>query len=163
MTKELQPRTYDRTKYEASLDVQYACVLNRLNEKLYNRLDAALGLVGLAGGSSAVAAGYGGHAELTVVIGAVLATLSIVERVIGASRKAEVHRQAQASFAELAARAPSMSLQDIDADLARLRAATPDGIDGLSAVAYNRNLTTHGRTDYLIAEGPWSRVLGALV
>lgn len=92
-----------------------------------------------------------------------LAALSIAERLIGASRKAEVHRQASVLFAELDARVAGLTLEQVDAELIRLRAMFPDGIEGLALVAYNKNLLSNGRTDALAGLPLWSRVLGAVV
>ena len=49
----IAPRQYLRTTYEATMDVRYAIVFHRMNERLYNRMDAFMGAVGLIFGSAA--------------------------------------------------------------------------------------------------------------
>lgn len=157
-----QARIYPRSAYEAALDVRYGCVLNRLNERLYNRIDALFGGVGLIGGSAAFAGVISANATLAAVAGLVLAALSIIERLVGPSRKAEIHRQASVMFAELDARLGGLTLEQTDAELIRLRAMFPDGIEGLALLAYNKNLLSNGRTDALAQLPLWSRLLSAV-
>lgn len=156
-------RTDERTTYEAILDIKYGSVFNRLNQRLYERLDAALGFAGLAGGSSAIAAGMAGNAKAIAWVGGVVAALSIVERLVGAARKAEVHRQAQELYADLLGRTSQMDLADIDRQLVALQARFPDGFVGLAAVAFNRNVASAGRPDYSIHVSPWGRLLSLIV
>jgi hypothetical protein len=134
-----QARIYPRSAYEAALDVRYGCVLNRLNERLYNRIDALFGGVGLIGGSAAFAGVIAANSTLAAGAGLVLAALSIMD-----------------------ARLAGLSLEQTDAELIRLRAMFPDGIEGLALVAYNKNLLSNGRTDALAQLPLWSRVLSAV-
>lgn len=163
MTQAISDRTYARTKYEAVLDIKHAALVHRLNERLYNRLDAFLGAVGMAGGSAAVLALLSSSPKVAAAAGAVLAALSIIERTLGAARKAEVHRQGHEAFAALEVRAQALELDVIDAELAGTKAKFPDGLEGLGWVAYNRNLLSAGRASYVAPLGWWPRVLSACV
>lgn len=163
MTQAADQQTYERSAYEAVMDIKYGCVLNRLNQRLYDRLDVVLGFVGLAGGSSAIAAGYAGNTVAAAWVGGGLAALAIIERLLGAARKAEVHRQAQEAYADLLSRSGGQGLAELDRELVALQARFPDGIGGLSAIAFNRNLATNGRADYALPLGRWGRCLDALV
>lgn len=154
-----QDKLYPRTHYEAVLDIRYACVFSRLNVVLYDRIDVFFGFVGLAGGSAAVASVLTQQPGAAVTAGLTLAVMSILERLVNAARKSEQHKQAVAQFAELDARAPSMTLAEVDAELARLRAAAPQGFAGLAEVAFNANLRSNGRASHCISLPAWSRVL----
>lgn len=163
MTQAAASRTDERTTYEAVMDVKYGCVFNRLNQRLYERLDGVLGFVGLAGGSSAIAAGFAGNATAMAWVGGVVAALAIVERLVGAARKAEIHRQAQEAYAELQARCAGMALDAIDRELVALQARFPDGVAGLAEVAFNRNVASNGRAECQLAVPGWGRLLSRLV
>lgn len=166
MTNIIQPiadQTYPRTHYEAMLDIKHAVLVHRLNERLYNRADAMMGALGMAGGSGAVIGLLGSSPKVAAVAGAVLAVLSIVERTVGAARKAEVHRQGGEAFAALEVRARGIELAEIDAELAETKARFPDGLEGLGWVAYNRNVRSAGHVSSMVPMSRWQQLLDACV
>lgn len=155
-------RVYARTHYEALMDIKYACVFNRLNESLYDRLDFVFGFVGLAGGSAVFASAIANKPELAALSGLVLALLSIVERLVGAARKSEQHKQAVHVFADLEARAHGLSLEQLDGELTKARAAAPKGVSGIAVLAFNANLITAGRSSFCLPVPVWSRFLSLI-
>lgn len=156
-------QTYPRTKQEAMLDIKHAVLVHRLNERFFNRLDAVLGGIGMAGGSAAVVGLLGGSTNIAAVAGAILATLSIIERTVVAARKAEIHRQGAETFAALEVRAQSLQLEEIDAELASTKVQFPDGLEGMGWVAYNRNLRSAGLLSSVVPMNRWQRLLDACV
>lgn len=163
MTQTAADQTHARTHYEAVLDIKHAVLVHRLNERLYNRLDAMLGAIGMAGGSGAVVGLLGSSPNVAAVAGAVLAALSIIERTVGAARKAEVHRQGTEAFAALEVRASALQLAEIDAELAGTKARFPDGLEGIGWVAYNRNVRSAGHISSVVPMSRWQRLLNACI
>lgn len=163
ITQPIADQTYPRTHYEAVLDIKHAVLVHRLNERLYNRADALMGAIGMAGGSGAVVGLLGSSPKVAAVAGAVLAVLAIVERTVGAARKAEVHRQGAEAFAAIEVRAAGLQLAELDAELAATKARFPDGLEALGWVAYNRNVRSAGHISNVVPMTRWQRLLNACV
>lgn len=153
---------YERSKYEAQLDVRYGQCWNHLNERLFGRLDLLFGAITLFGGSAIAVTVTADHKMAVAVLGGVVAVSAIVERLVGATEKRLDHREMKKRFADLDARSGAMSLEDIDAELRRLQADGPTGVRGLDVPAYNANMRTNGRPEIQLRVGVWNWLTAAL-
>jgi len=152
-----------RTHYEAVLDARYGVRFNELNERYYNRLDLMLGLITLAGGSAAVVSWANQSPGLAAAAGVVLAFVSLFGQLLCAPRKAEQHAAGRRAYADLDARAPGLTLEQVDAELRALQAALPSGIALLAMPAYNANLRSNGRGEHVQPMNRWERLAAAIV
>ncbi|WP_225031777.1 hypothetical protein [Paraburkholderia sp. XV] len=155
-------QSYERTKYEAKLDVSYGQCWNALNERFFGRIDWIFGAITLLGGSAIVYTVTADHKVAAAWVAGVVAAGAILERTIGATEKKLEHRAMKARFADLKARSDSMSLDELDAELVRLQAEGPSGMKGLDDVAYNANVRTAGREDWVAPLNLWSKFLRAM-
>lgn len=156
------PDYYERTKYEAQLDIKYARCFHSLNERFYCRLDFIFGLITLIGGSAIAASTLGQYEIIYGWLGGMVAISTLVEFLVKAPEKKCAHRDMRAKFADLDARSGSMSLEQIDAELLQLQ-DNSSGIKGLEAVAYNQNLKSNGREDASVLKlNIWNNFLSLL-
>lgn len=158
-----QARVDGRTHYEAVLDVSYGVRFNELCERFYCRIDMAFGFVSLAGGSAAFAAVMSNSQTLVAVAGCVLAVVSILERLVGASKKAEQHAAARKCYGELHAEADALDLGAIDRRLRLLQSSLPGGIKLLAKPAHNANLQSSGCVDRVLPLSRSERLAEVLV
>ncbi len=139
-----------RTYYEAVLDVRYGMRFNDLCERAYNRADMLLNVVLLVGGGTAAVAVFNSSDKATLASGVLLSLVSAVSLLLGASRKAEQHAQAKRAYAALDARAPGLSLRELDAELRLLQGSSPSGITLLANPAQNAMLRSAGRPELVV-------------
>lgn len=152
----------ERSKYEVLMDVRYGARFGELNERFYRRLDVLFGFVGLFGGSGAVVGAVGSYTAVAAVSGALVAAFAIIERLVRPVEKAIEHSAFKKRFADLDARALKMQVDDIEAELRRLQADAPLGIDSLSMPAFNANLRSNGRDEEIVPESMWQRTIALL-
>ena len=158
-------RTYERTPYEARLDVAYSARYHGMNERFYRHLDVAFGFVGLFGGTAAFTAAIGQWQTVGVVAGAGVAAGAILERLLRPVEKSAEHRLWREKATDLLARidaGEAPTLEAIDPALRQLQGRSPPGLTALEIPAYNANLRTHGRTDATIEQSTWSRMVALL-
>ena len=144
MTTQQAITTVERNHAEAVLDVLYGVTFNDMNERFYRRIDSVFSWINMVGGSAAVAAVAGGRGVVAGVIGGVIAAAAYLEREIRPAQKAVRCAVQREKFGDLAARAPELTLAEIDRELRRLQANGPDTITALAIPAHNANLRTNG-------------------
>ncbi|MEA3128668.1 MAG: hypothetical protein QOF46_463 [Paraburkholderia sp.] len=113
---------YERTKYEAQLDVRYGRCWNALNERLFGRIDLFFGA--LTWGSAIVFTVTADHKTAAAVVGRVVAVSAIVERLVDATEKRLEHKAMKKLFADLDGRSVGMSLDEVDVELRKVQAET---------------------------------------
>lgn len=155
-------RTDSRTHYEARNDVAYGIRYNDMNGRLYRRLDAALGFIGMFGGAGAFMAAFAGNKEWGLFIGAVLAAAATWERFLGAVEKAVHHEQAKAAYADLHVAMDGLPLEEVEQRLRRLQGEYRSGIRTLEMPAYNATMRAAGRPDFAQQITRWERFIGFL-
>ena len=155
-------QSYERTKYEAVLDVSYGICWNSLNERLFGRIDWVFGAITLFGGSTIIFTVTADHKLAAAWVSGVVAISAILERSIGATEKRLEHKAMKRRLCELQAKCSSLSLEEIDRDLSLLRADEPTGLRGLDMVAYNQNVRAHGRGSYIERLSLWEWLLSIL-
>jgi hypothetical protein len=153
---------YERSKYEAQLDVRYGQCWNRLNERLFGRIDLLFGAITLFGGSAIAVTVTADHKAAAAWVGGIVAVSAIVERLVGATEKRLEHREMKKRFADLDARSGALSQEEIDAELRLLQADGPCGIRGLDVPAYNANLRTNGRLEAKLPVSFWNWLCAVL-
>lgn len=154
-----QNATYERTHYEATLDVRYGVQYAALSARLYRRIDLLFGLISLASGTGAFAGGLSEIPMLSAIAGAVIAVVAILERLIRPTEKAIACDMLAARFAELDADASALTLEAIDRRLRKLQADPTSCFDSLAIPAHNRNLASHGRAECGLPETAWQRFI----
>jgi hypothetical protein len=156
------PRLDERTKYEAELDVKYGWRYNEMNARFQRRLDFIFGFIGLFGGSGAFIAAIGEYKTLGIVAGAMVAAVAVIERLTHPVEYSIAHDTLKEKYAELLVRLPEMPLADIEKELKQLQAKSPCGLTTLAIPAYNANVLSNGRSDYVIKENAWQKFIALL-
>jgi hypothetical protein len=151
--------TYERTHYEATLDVRYGVQFANLSARLYRRIDLMFGAVCLASGTAAFAGAMADRPMVSAVAGATIAAAAILERLIRPVEKAVACEALARRFGDLDAQAGTQSLDALDASLRKLQADPTPCFDGLAVAAHNRNLASHGRAEYALPRSTWCRYL----
>lgn len=157
-----EAKTYERSLYEATLDVRYGVRFNELNQRFYQRLDLSFGFVGLFGGSFAFVGVITEHPVIAATAAALVAACAVLERLIRPVERALDHAAFRRRYADLDARTSGLDLSELDAELRRLQGEGPSGISGLSVPAHNLNLMSNGRGDVLIPQSAWQRFVAFL-
>ena len=157
-----EPRIYERTIYEARLDIAYGQRFHELNERFFRHVDFAFGFVGLFGGAAVFSATIGQWPAIAVISSALVAAGAIIERLIRPVDAAAMHRQWREKFADLLMRVDSgeaTQLAQIDSGLRLLQGRGPNGVYALAPTAYNLTVASSGRTDYQMPVSTWQRLI----
>jgi hypothetical protein len=95
--------------------------------------------------------------------GLLMALITVLDVVLAPGRKVCEFNEARRKFNELDGKAPSMSIADLDIEIARLRGEyAAVGLRALQSVAYNQNVLANGRGDAAISMTRWERLVAAL-
>ena len=143
-------RTDARTPAEIALDVRYGIQYNEMNARLYARLDAFCGFVGLFGGAAAFTTAFAGDKFWGMATGLFIAAFAVLERVTGPGSKALIHTNARRAYGALNVKLPEMQPAEIEKDLRTLQYEYDTGIASLARPAYNANVRANGRPDYAV-------------
>lgn len=156
-TQHQTPTEITRNQAEAVLDAHYGITFNRLNACLYRRIDSFFSLINVVGGSAAFAMVMGGIPYYAGWIGLAIAALAYLEREVKPGQKAVLCEAHAERFGDLAGRAPSLSLVDLDRELLRLQATGPATFASLRMPAYNDNVLSRGYPDSVRPLSVWER------
>lgn len=143
-------------------DVRYGYWFNLKCESAYGHFALVLNIIQLVGGSLAVVSITQSSPTLTAWMGSMLAIVAALSLLIGPAVKAELHRQAKNAFLDLESRAWSLATKQLQADLARVRAAAPLGLGLLAVPAYNATMRAIGAEDAQRPESFWEKFVAAL-
>ena len=161
----IEPRIYERSIYEARLDIAYGVRFQELNEILYRRIDTLFGFIGLFGGSAALSAALGQWQAGGIAAGGLVAVSAICERLIRPAERVAVHQQWRKKFNELQVSVESTAvtqLEAVDAGLRLLQGQAPSGVSALAPIAYNLTVLSAGRTDYVMPVSRWQHFVAWL-
>lgn len=155
---------YERSLYEASLDLDYAIRSNELHLKFYGRVRWAVAFVQLFAASAAAAplVGVGGPPWLVSVAGFTLAAITIADVLSDFSGRVHEHKglckryralraEGISDYAKLDRKRHSIELEDLTT------------IDALDLVAYNDVVVRHGRESFVVPLTWFQRLLSACV
>lgn len=132
-----------RTLEIAIAEVRYGAEYGSLNERFWTRIDTAMNVVQMVSGALALAGALKSPA-LTAAAGVVLAVISGLQLSLQPLRRAIEFRDAKRAFHDLNARAPALTLEQMDAELERLRGAAPQGLSAFAMPALNIVNARHG-------------------
>jgi hypothetical protein len=142
-----------RTHGQAVAEVQYAVEFGRLNERFWQRLDTVLNLMQVLAGALALAGAFSAGQWLPVA-GVVLAVVSALQITLAPGRRAAGFLVARRDFSALLMRAWKLDPADLDAELEALRAQAPQGLELLSAPAFNNTSRRNGHDTTLPERWP---------
>lgn len=121
-------------------DIEYGYWFNQANERLYHRLDVALNLVQLVGGSAAALAAMQGSPGAVVASGFALAVCAAVSLLVAPAVKAEQHRVCKAAWRGLQGRASRLTDDELHSATRDIQGSGPAGLGSLCVPAYNTTL-----------------------
>ncbi|ONN64811.1 hypothetical protein BTM36_22175 [Herbaspirillum sp. VT-16-41] len=144
------------------MDLKFGIRFNEMNACFYRRLDFIFGFVGLFAGSGAFLAAIGEYRTLGIVTGALVAAVAVIERLAQPIEHAIGHAALKERYAEVLSRTDEMELPAIERELRLLQAKSPTGLSALSVPAYNANVLSNGRSDYVMPTNLWQRFVALL-
>lgn len=152
--------TYDRTPYEAGLDIDYAIELHARHIKLYKHLRWLCSLVFLVSGMAVFSkVGATEHANW---IGAVVALVAILDHLIAPSSKVAQHADLKRRWCDLRSDKDKLKLDAIDKRISVLTGEDIHIISALEKPSYNANLRRHGRELHVRKLSIWEWFVAAL-
>lgn len=157
------PGEYQRTKYEASLDLGYAIRVHTLCARLFRRLQRLYSAMILGGGLIAVGTASDGHPMWTLISGILVGILSILDALSGCGEKAAAHERAIHQYARLKAKSHNMTFEELDKAMDEIGTEDPDVLESFRLPAYNDNIRSAGRLEWLEKLSKWERFMRALV
>lgn len=148
---------YPRTKYEAELDLAYAIALSSIHCRLFERIARLIGWLNFFSGTAIVVSLLNGHPRVTLGCGLLTAALSAYDLYFKPGDSAASHRRDRQAFLKLQARVAQLTLAQLDAGLARVRADAASTLDVLERPVFNDNLRSHGQQAYCVPLTRWER------
>jgi len=161
----METRDYERTPYEARLDITYAIMLHRLTENFYKRLDTVFAFLSVLSGAAILTATFGDGEKFLTLFAFVAACTGILSVVIRPAEKSALHEVWRNKYTDLLALIEGkklVGLEAIESELRTLQGQSPSAICALEPIAFNRNLASHGRPDFQISESWWNKAIGFL-
>ncbi|WP_314408881.1 hypothetical protein [Pseudomonas kuykendallii] len=149
--------SYERTKYEALLDVDYAIELHNRHIKLYRHLRWLFSLVFLATGTAVFAGALADFKNAAKWIGGATVFAAILDHLMAPADKIAQHADLKRQWCNLRADWENFSLVEIDQCMSRLSAADVHIVSALEKPSFNANLRRHGREECVrkLSVGEW--------
>lgn len=151
--------TYERSLYEATLDLDYAIRVSQLHARLFTRLKRTITAITLLAGSAAFVALFGASRTFAGLGGLVVAVLSTIDLVWDFGAIAAAHQRDKEALLKLRSRLPALSLEMLDSKFDLLRASCADCLAALAKPAYNDNVRRHGRESSVLQLTRWERLV----
>lgn len=151
--------SYERTPYEAGLDIDYAIELHGRHIKLYRHLKGLFALAFLIGGSTVAAGALAEIGALTKWLGGGIALLAILDHQLSPAEQIARHADLKRRWCELRADLGKLKLADIDRRISTLRAEDIHIISALQLPSHNANLRRHGREECVRPLNPWEWIV----
>ena len=153
---------YERTKYEANLDIDYAIELHFRHVQFYKHLSGIFTLLTLLGGSTIAITASKLDPLIPSIIGGVVVAISLLEVTIKPATQAAHHADIKRRWATLLAKSIDLDLTSIDRGIAQLREIDTHVIRTLEIPAFNANLKRHGRDELLQKTGCLEKLFGVM-
>lgn len=149
-----EPRTYERTLYEARLDAECYATSHVLHVRMWRRFRLVARIISGFAGSAAFGGWLAAMPEMAGSAGLVLALVAALDQAIDPSDKIAAHKVAAQRYADLRKNSldGQMALAEFDGHLEQIKAEDDAGIQALLIRACNMVLRGAGRNDYLIQE-----------
>ena len=154
--------SYERTHYEATLDIDYAIELHGRHIKLYRHCRWLFSLAFLVSGSAVFAGALAQLGPLAKWTGAAIALLAILDHLLAPADKIAQHNDLKRRWCELKAESGKLKLAELDRRISALYAEDVHIISGLQKPCFNANLQRHGREELVRRLTPWEWLISAL-
>lgn len=143
---------YERTVYEAQLDIDYEARLQQLHARLYGRLHNATLLIIFIATSTAFASVLDSAGTATAIwSGLVITVVGYADVLLDFAGRRAQHEIQRGRYLELRARSIGMALEEIDKCRYTTAKTDPPEIEALRNPAFNDNLRAHGRHDHQVS------------
>lgn len=149
--------------HHAVMEIRYGIHYNAANERLYRRLRLIFDTLSIVSGSAAFGGWLADKPSMIAWAGLAIAITSAVNQIVSPAEAAAKHNEAYRAFTDLNARAENLSMAEIGAEIAKIRAGSPWGVDALGTTAFNRCLTANGYTEGFLPVSSWQRLISILV
>lgn len=134
------------TEADLKFDAEYGYHFNAMCECFYGRLDFALNVAMLLGGSASAVTALSPGASMPSWGGALLAICAAITLLAKPAEKAMLHRMAKCQYLKLKSRITAKNLSAIKSELATLQGDAPNGLSSLAVRAANKTLDSLGYT-----------------
>lgn len=138
-----------RTKLEAESELDYEIRLHYRHARLYGRVRKVLTFIAALGSASAFANAFAMSPMLTAIGGLVVALCGFADIVWDFGTKAAKHEVTRQAYCEVLTRVHRLSLEQLDAAMARIAKTDPGHIEALRWPVQNDVLRTRGYNDHL--------------
>lgn len=150
---------YERTHYEAVLDIRYAKRYLSRQERLFRRFSGLLSFLTLFTGTAAFGAAMSANPKLAGAAGFTIAALTIIDFVLAPGKKAWQCNELYRRYNELDRLSASLDLAALDDRIHTLRDYSAPSIEALRLPAYNDMLRENGRTEHIQPLTRWQRFI----
>ncbi|WP_153064937.1 hypothetical protein [Xanthomonas arboricola] len=163
MRSEQEVSDYERTFYEANLDLGYAIVVSDMHRSFFTRIKKSITLINIFSGTGAFAGALAMYPKISAACGFLVAMLSCVELVCDPGKSADAHARDLAEYVRLKSRVAGKNAQWIDAKKTKIDITSAQCLSGLSVPAFNANLRSNGRYDSVRKLSLWERLLQLMI
>lgn len=153
---------YERSVYEATMDIDYAVCLAQRHERFYGRVKKGIVLLNLLAGSAAIATLISPNSVLLVIAAVVVATTSAMDVVYDFGAMSSAHAADRRRFLKLRSRVGTLPLPKIDAAFANASIDAAPAIESLRLPVHNANLRQHGRSEFAVPLSLLQKIMGAI-
>lgn len=143
-----EAREYERSHYEAVMDVRYFARLHFLHINFYRRINYIVSALSLVSGTAAYSSAINGSPALLTASGVLVALFSAIGVLCNFPEKIVQHRLLYRRYKELDATAKGMSLDSLDEKIKAISMDEDGVVKALELRAFNDNVISAGRTDY---------------
>lgn len=141
-------RDYERSHYEAVMDIRYYARLHFLHINFYRRVNYIISALSLISGTAAFASAIKNNPELLTATGVLVAIFSAIGVLWNFPEKIVQHRLLYRRYKELEAVAQGMELDALDEKIKEIGMDEDGVVKALELRAFNDNVMSAGRTDY---------------
>lgn len=138
---------YERTLYEAQLDIDYSIELHSRHVQFFKHLDGLFTFLTLLGSSSIIFTLAKTYSIAASGAAGLIVLITLLDITIKPAKQAAHHADMKRRWAELRRRSQAAELNAVDAELHDLNALDTHVIRPLEMVAFNANLARHGRDE----------------
>ncbi len=156
-------RTYERSHYEATMDVRYYARLHFLHINFYRRVNYIISALSLISGTAAYTSAINNNPALLTLSGVLVAIFSAIGVLWNFPEKIVQHRMLYKRYKDLDIAAPSLTLAELDEKRKNIESDEDGTVKALELRAFNDNVISAGRADFAEKLPFMSRVVGIIV
>lgn len=155
-------RSDERSHFEAVGDICYASRYFHLQARLFGKIDGLFKLVTVVAGSSAFAGFLSSSPKLAGVAALVTAVVTALDVVCAPGSKRYVCADLCKRYTALERRAKTLSLEEVDAKIWKLRQTEAPAIEALRIPAYNDSVVERGMGSKKLTTNWWQDLMAWL-